>query len=234
MKKNPCSLTKEDLLSPGATTPEIRVLVVDDHDVVRFGIVGLLNSEPNIVVVGEAQSSEESCVKIRSLKPDVVLLDLEMDDATGAESVIRLREIDPDVPIVIFTAYDNDWRVTDVIRNGIQGYLIKDAPIDHITQAIEVVANGGAFLDPIITMKVMGHVGRKEDRRNPGGRTLSEREHEVLKLLAKGKRNKEIASVLYISERTVKFHISAMLGKLRASNRTDAVRIALAEGIIPT
>lgn len=210
----------------------IRILVVDDHPVVRYGLVGLLSAEADFEVVGEAASCAECCEKISELSPDVVVLDLEMEDACGAEALTRVRNTDPDVRTIVYTAYDNDWRVVDAVKNGVDGYLMKETPTQNIFDAIRIVNKGGSFLDPAVTSKVMGQVGSDRNRRKTADRYLSDREKTVLRLLAKGKRNKEISRELCISERTVKFHVSTLLGKLQASNRTEAVKIAAEQGLI--
>lgn len=207
----------------------VRVLVVDDHPVVRFGLSGMINAQPDLEVVGEAASCRDGCKAVEELLPDVVLLDLELEDARGVEALIRLRDRHPDLPVVVYTAFDNDWRVLEAVREGVQGYLKKDAPSEHVFEAIRVASRGGSFLDPAVAAMVMGEVG--------GGRQskqarLSVRERTVLKLLAEGKRNKEISALLFISERTVKFHVSTMLSKLNASNRTEAVKNAARMGLI--
>lgn len=216
----------------GAQGARIRILVVDDHPVVRLGLVGLLNTQPDFDVVGEAQSCREACEKATALRPDVLLLDLEMDDACGADALSRLRDTDADLPTIVFTAYDNDWRVVEAVKIGLQGYLVKGTPPENIMEAVRVVYGGGTFLDPRVASKVLGQVGRHADRRNANNRFLTEREKSVLRLLAQGKRNKEISRVLFISERTVKFHMSALLKKLHASNRTEAVKVAVDQGLV--
>jgi len=216
----------------GCGNQEIQILVVDDHPVVRYGLVGHLSAQPDFTVVGEAGSSLDCLEKIASLSPDVVLLDLEMSDASGVEALCSLRHTYPDMPTIVYTAHGSDWRVVEAIRVGVEGYLMKNAPIEKLIDAVRLVHRGGSYLDPMVTSKVMGAVGGKHHRQGvPLGR-LSTRETSVLQMMAEGKRNKDISEILHISERTVKFHVSSMLGKLQVSNRTEAVVVAAEQGII--
>ena len=211
---------------------QIRILVVDDHPVVRFGLAGQLRAQPDFVVAGEASNCEECCRDLKSYAPDVVLLDLEMDDASGLEALSRLRSVDPSIPTIVFTAYGTDWRVVEAIKIGVQGYLMKRAPMDMVFEAIRTIYQGGSFLDPAVTSQVMGAVGRRSEKAASAFSSLSEREHAVLQMLAQGKRNKDISKALSITERTVKFHISSVLGKLDAGNRTEAVVVAAERGLV--
>ena len=216
----------------GSIQEEIQILVVDDHPVVRYGLVGHLSAQPDFTVVGEAESSADCLEKLASLSPDVVLLDLEMGDASGVEALCRLRDGYPDMPTIVYTSHGSDWRVVEAIRVGVEGYLMKDAPIEKLIEAIRQVHRGGSYLDPMVTSKVMGAVGGKHHRQGAPLGTLSTRETTVLQMMAEGKRNKDISEVLHISERTVKFHVSSMLGKLQVGNRTEAVVVAAEQGII--
>lgn len=209
-----------------------RILVVDDHPVVRFGLSMLLGSQPDFDVVGEAGSCAAACDAITRLRPDLVILDIELEDARGTEALARLRKVHPKVPAVVFTARDSDWCVVDAIRTGLQGYVTKGTPLVGLCEAVRAVARGGYYLDPRVASLVMGQVARHDDRRRPGRRYLTEREKAVLRLLAEGHRNKEIARALDISERTVKYHVAGLLTKLGASNRTQALKAAVAEGLI--
>ncbi len=216
----------------GSQNKEIQILVVDDHPVVRYGLVRHLSAQPEFNIVGEAKSSADCLEKLASLSPDVVLLDLEMGDASGVEALSRLRDAYPDMHTIVYTAHGSDWRVVEAIRVGVEGYLMKDAPIEKLIDAIRQVHRGGSYLDPMVTSKVMGAVGGKHHRGGAPLGTLSTRETAVLQMMAEGKRNKDISEALHISERTVKFHVSSMLGKLQASNRTEAVVVAAEQGII--
>jgi DNA-binding NarL/FixJ family response regulator len=206
--------------------------VVDDHPVVRFGLIGQLRAQSDFMVVGEASNCEECCQLLQTCAPDVVLLDLELDDASGLDALIKLRSFEPDMPTIVYTAHGADWRVVEAIKIGVQGYLMKKAPINSVFEAIRVVHQGGSYLDPAVTSKVMGAVGGRIDKAGGSFRSLSKRESAVLEMLARGKRNKEISRALSITERTVKFHISSVLGKLQAGNRTEAVVVAAEIGLI--
>jgi NarL family two-component system response regulator LiaR len=213
-----------------ADEPRIRILVADDHAVIRLGIVALLETRPGFEVVGEAASGLECCKKAAALKPDVVILDLEMGDCGGVQAIERLSEAAPDARVVVFTAHVNDCLVSDVIGTGALGYVPKTASSRHLVDAVRTVHGGGAYLDPSISSLVMGRLSHRGPR--PNQADLSARESSVLRLLAEGKRNKEIADSLLISERTVKFHVSALMQKLDASNRTEAVTKAIVQGLV--
>ena len=210
----------------------VRLLVVDDHPVVRFGIVNTLRTQEDFDVVGEAETCAEASEKVASLKPDVVILDLELDDASGTEALARLRRCDPKVPVVVYSAYQDEIRLAELVQGGVQGYLQKRSTLDALFEAIRVVANGGTFYDPASALQMMRYATETGRGANVGGPELTERERSVLVLLAQGKRNKQISKELFISEYTVKFHVSTLLTKLDAANRTEAVRIAAARGLV--
>ncbi len=207
----------------------IRIVVVDDHPIVRDGLVAVLSTQPDFEVVGEASSGPEAIQQVRAIQPDVILLDLEMPDMDGVETLQCLREIDPAVRVIVFTAFDTDERIVKAVQAGAQGYLLKGVPRDEIFNAIRVVHAGGALLQPVVASKLLRQVSRDAQ---PEPDSLTERELEVLRLMAQGQMNKEIAAALVISERTVKFHVSAILSKLGAGNRTEAVRLAAQQGLI--
>ena len=207
----------------------IGIVVVDDHPIVRDGLVAVLATQPDFEVVGEASSGPEAIQCVGASKPDVILLDLEMPDMDGVETLRRLREIDPAVRVIVFTAFDTDERIVKAVQAGAQGYLLKGVPRDEIFNAIRVVHAGGALLQPVVASKLLRQVTRDAQ---PEADPLTERELEVLRLMAQGQMNKEIAAALVISERTVKFHVSAILSKLGAGNRTEAVTLAAQQGLI--
>jgi len=210
-----------------------RILVVDQTPVVRLGLRALFDSQPDLNVVNEAGSCKELLAHLDSAQPHVVLLDPELEDMCGSEVLTGLRDRHPGLPLLVFSADASDWRVVETVRTGVQGYMTKGSMPAAILEATRVVAAGGCYLDPKVTSLVMGHVGRaKERRRGGGGRHLTAREKAVLRLLAQGKRNREISESLYISERTVKFHMTALLQKLQATNRTEVVRKAISQGLI--
>lgn len=211
-------------------TNPIRILVADDHPVVRDGLVAMLSTLPDFSVVGEASTGTEVVQKAALLKPDVVLLDLEMPDMNGVEALQQMRAERPDVQVLVFTAFDSDELIVRAVQAGAQGYLLKGAPRHEIFQAIRVVSAGGSLLQPMVASRLMQRMSKADDQ--PSVEPLTDREMQVLGLLAQGKSNKEIAAALSISERTVKFHVSSIMGKLGAGNRTEAVTVAAHRGLV--
>jgi DNA-binding NarL/FixJ family response regulator len=195
-----------------------RVAIVDDHPVVREGLVAALDGKGSLEVVGAFSSAEEAIGRVRTA--DVVLLDLELPGMSGLEAIERLRDR---AAVLVLTAYGTDEEIERAIRAGAKGYLLKGASLDEIERAIAAVARGDSYLDSRVTSRVMSMSGRPR---------LSEREREVLRLVAAGKSNKEIAAKLRISERTAKFHVTAILNKLGAENRAQAVAIAAERHLI--
>jgi DNA-binding NarL/FixJ family response regulator len=206
----------------------IRILLADDHPVVRDGLAAMLATQPDFEVVGEAGTGAEAVAEAARLRPDVVLMDLEMPAFDGIEATRRLRAADPAVQVVVLTAFDTDDRIVGALQAGAQGYLLKGAPRAEIFAAIRTVSAGGALLQPVIASKLLRQVRAAE---HPDA--LTAREREVLDLVAAGLANREIAARLSISERTVKFHVSSLLSKLGAKNRTLAVRLARERGLVP-
>jgi DNA-binding NarL/FixJ family response regulator len=182
-------------------------------------------------VIGEAENGVEAVEKIVELRPDVVMLDLEMPEMDGVETLQRLRGDDPDIRVIVFTAFDTDERILAAVRAGARGYLLKGAPRDQIFQAVRVVHSGDSLLQPVIASKLLRQMSQAPDAPNALG-SVTPRESEVLNLLGQGLQNKEIAAQLGISERTVKFHVGSILSKLNAGNRTEAVTIAVQRGLI--
>lgn len=212
-------------------TTAIRVLVADDHPIVRDGLVAILSTQPDIDVVGEAANGREVIDIVARLHPDVLLLDLEMPEMDGVEALRRLRDSDAAVRTIVFTAFDSDERILGAVQAGAQGYLLKGAPRDELFEAVRVVYAGGSLLQPVVTSKLLRSISAGPAR-TPTTEPLTTRELEVLRLMARGLQNKEIANELIISERTVKFHVSSILQKLNAGNRTEAVTIAIQQNLV--
>lgn len=209
----------------------IRILVADDHPVVRDGLVAMLATQRDFDVIAQATTGAEAVRQAAAQRPDIVLLDLEMPELDGVQVIQRLRDQCPTARILVFTAFDTDDKIVGAVRAGAHGYLLKGVPREELFRAIRLVSEGGSLLQPIVATKLMQHVsGRTARPALP--EPLTEREMDVLKCLALGRSNKEIAAQLSISERTVKFHMSAILGKLNAANRTEALTLAAQHGLI--
>jgi DNA-binding NarL/FixJ family response regulator len=208
----------------------IRIVVVDDHPVVRDGLAAILGTQPEFEVVGEAGDGAEAVRQVLALRPDVLLLDLEMPGMDGVAALRVLHERMPGARAIVFTAFDTDERILEAVRAGAQGYLLKGVPRQELFQAIRVVHAGGSLLQPVVASRLLRQVRREPTP--PAVEPLTPRELEVLRLLALGLQNKEIAARLSVTERTVKFHVSSILAKLGAGNRTEAVRTAMQHGLI--
>ena len=209
----------------------IRIVVADDHPVVRDGLVAILSTQPDFEIVAEAADGAQAAEMVRTLQPDVLLLDLEMPVMDGVAVLKLLRQEGATTRVIVFTAFDTDERILDAVQAGAQGYLLKGAPRDELFNAVRVVQGGGSLLQPIVASKLLRQVS-SEQRTETVADALTARELDVLRLLAQGQQIKEIAAQLVISERTVKFHVSSILGKLGAGNRTEAVRIAAQQGLV--
>lgn len=207
----------------------IRIVLADDHPIVREGLASVLETQLDFEVVGQANDGAEAVDVVMSLRPDVVLLDLEMPRLDGVQALRAIRAGDPGAKALVFTAFDTDERIISAVQAGARGYLLKGAPRDELFSAIRIVAQGGSTLQPVVAAKLME---RMTSAPPVPAETLTEREQEVLALLAQGLQNKEIAGLLVISERTVKFHVSAILSKLGAGNRTEAVHMARQRGLV--
>src|SRR3954471_343293 len=206
----------------------IRILIADDHPIVREGLIAVLETQPDFVVVGEAANGALAVERAAALRPDVILLDLQLPEIDGVAALRAIRAADAGAKVIIFTAFDTDERILSAVQAGAQGYMLKGAPREELFQAIRVVHGGGSLLQPVVAARLLRQVSSAPTLPEP----LTERELEVLGLLAKGRQNKEIANELFISERTVKFHVSAILAKLGVGNRTEAVSKAAQLGLV--
>ena len=204
----------------------VRVVIADDHPVVRAGLRGMLEPESDIEVVGEATNGLEAVSLVGRLEPEVVLMDLQMPELDGVAATKQIRDRYPETKVLVLTTFDTDADITRAISAGATGYLLKDAPRQDLFQAIRAAARGESVLTPAVASRLMSKM------RGPGVQSLSEREIEVLTQVADGNSNKEIAGKLYISEATVKTHLVHIFGKLGVDDRTAAVTVALEQGII--
>lgn len=204
----------------------IRVLIVDDHPIVRAGIEGILARQDDIEVVGEATTGAEAVVMTRDLVPDVVLMDLRMPEMDGVEAIKQIKRAHEHVHVLVLTTYDSDADILRAVEAGATGYLLKDTPRDDLFRAIRATARGESVLAPVVATRLMNRV------RTPGEDMLSNREIEVLRIAARGASNKEIAKQLWISEATVKSHLLHIFAKLGVADRTAAVIVGLERGML--
>jgi NarL family two-component system response regulator LiaR len=211
-------------------TETIRVLIADDHAVVREGVRSLINSEPGMEVVGEATDGVEAVLKARALQPDVILLDLVMPRKDGLAAIEEIKRENPEARILVLTSFAEDDKVFPAIKTGALGYLLKDSPPQELLQAIRDVYRGESSLHPTIARKLIRELSQPSEL-PPTEEPLSEREVDVLQLVAKGLSNQKIGDKLVISERTVRTHVSNILDKLHLANRTQATLYALRAGL---
>ena len=209
----------------------IKILIVDDHVVVRDGLSTILKREKNFIVVGEAKNGLEAIDQAVALEPDVILMDLRMPELDGVEAMRRIGSQDPNVKFIVLTTYDGDEYIFDAIEAGAKAYLLKDASREELFRAVRAVHRGDSLIEPGVAAKVLDRLAQLS-RQAVQTEILSEREIEVLQLMAKGAANKEIAASLTISESTVKTHVANIYQKLEVSHRTEAVTQALQRGII--
>jgi DNA-binding NarL/FixJ family response regulator len=204
-------------------TKDIRVLVVDDHPVVRLGLGSMLGSQQGIVVVGMAASGTEALSSVANARPDVVLMDLRMPEMDGVDAIVALRAANDKIRIIVLTNYQMDEDIFNALQAGAQGYLLKSAPQQEVIDAIRTVHAGKRCIPSSIASKLAHRISLN---------ALSPREVEILQLVAQGLTNKEIGSILFISDKTARNHVISLVAKLNAKDRTEAVTIAIQKGLI--
>jgi DNA-binding NarL/FixJ family response regulator len=218
----------------GGRDPVIRVLLVDDHTILREGVRALLTDEPEIVVVGEAGDGEEALEKVETLHPDIVLMDMVMPRMNGLEATGHIKRRHPETKVLILSMYDDDEYVQQVIQAGASGYLLKGMAADDLVLAIREVQAGSSFLNPAVAAKLIEDYVRRVrgDTAEPADEPLTSREREVLKLIAEGNTNQEIADILHLSRKTVESHRANIMRKLDLHDVTELVKYALRTGLI--
>ncbi len=212
-------------------TEAIRILIADDHPIVREGLATVLEQEEDLKVVGLAENGLEAVARARELGPDIILMDLQMPEMDGVEAIQEIKEEAPDIGIIILTTYDADDYIFRGIEAGARGYLLKDSPPEEVLKAIRAVHKGESLIQPRVASRLLDRFSQLARAPDPG-ETLSPREVEVLQLMAKSTVNKEIATELLIGESTVKTHIVHIFNKLGVKGRTEAVAEASRRGII--
>ena len=210
---------------------EVRVLIADDHPVVRHGLRSFLELQDGLEVVGEASDGAEAVSMASALRPDVVLLDLVMPPLDGVEAIATIRERAPDAKVIVLTTFADDRRIFPALRAGAAGYLLKDVDPHDLVRAIRQAHRGEPALHPAVAARLVREVALSDEAARPAGPGLTARETEVLRHLARGMSNREIARSLHVSEKTVKTHVSNILSKLGVADRTQAALYAVREGL---
>jgi DNA-binding NarL/FixJ family response regulator len=204
----------------------IRIVIIDDHPVIRYGLKEMLKSEDGFEIIAALEDLDGLDALLVSTGPDIVLLDLELEKMHGVDALRVLREKSPSSRVIIYTSHDEEERIVQAAELGVDGYLLKGCPRKELISAIRSVFDGGMALESSVASKLMHHMNRRSAKDETPAVKFSVREKQVLELMASGKTNKDIGSTLFISESTVKFHVHAILSKLDAGNRTEAVSIA--------
>ena len=208
----------------------IRILVVDDHTIVREGLCALIEEWPEFEVAGQAGDGNQAVRQARALRPDIILMDLVMPLKDGVAAIREIKEEDPDARILVLTSFSEDRKAFEAVKAGALGYVLKDSSSDEVIQAIRDVYRGELSLQPSLALRVIRELGRPSSL-PPAEQPLTDREVEVLQLVAQGLSNQEIGDRLSITERTVRSHVSSFLEKLHLANRTQAALYALREGL---
>lgn len=217
----------------GSSNGRINVMVVDDHSVVREGIKMVLSTDPELRVVGVASSGEEAVAEVHELAPNVVVMDIAMPGLSGFEATRMIREQNPDVKVLALTVHDSEAYVFQMLQAGAVGYVLKRASSEDVIQAVKAAHRGEAILHPSVAkMLITDYLTRVEHGDESSYDTLSDREREILKLIAEGKTNKEIAQMLYLAVKTVQAHRANLMRKLGMHDRTELVKYAIRKGII--
>jgi DNA-binding NarL/FixJ family response regulator len=211
-----------------------KILIVDDHRVVIEGVKSALSSLEDLEVIGEAINGREAVDKLKSMKPDIVIMDIAMPDLNGIDATLQIKKLYPEIKIIIFTMYSNREYIVDLYKAGVSSYVLKKDPMSDLINAIRAVEKDGTYFSPISSQTLLAHVKELDAGRGPenGFESLSLREREVFQLLAEGKSIKEIAGTLCISRKTVESHKYNILGKLQAQTVTDLTKLAIRKGII--
>ena len=212
-------------------TNATRVLICDDHEVVREGLRTLLSRRPEIAVVGEAGTMQEAIDAAAKAKPDVVIMDVRLPDGSGVEACRAIREARPETHVIMLTSYADDEALFASIIAGASGYLLKQTRGQAVVDAIQAVAQGRSLLDPDVTGKVLERVRQGREQEDPQLASLTEQERKVLEQLAEGRTNREIGATLFLSEKTVRNYVSSILGKLGLSHRSQAAAYAVEHGL---
>jgi DNA-binding NarL/FixJ family response regulator len=224
----------DDSEQVGRAGEPIRVVVVDDQELFRRGLTMLLGVEDDIEVVGEAGDGFVATDLAATLVPDVILMDVRMPKSSGIEACLAIKEVAPTARIIMLTVSDEEADLYDAVKNGASGYLLKDSSIDEVAQAVRVVADGQSLISPSMAIKLLDEFKQmsRSDRQQVPTPRLTDRELEVLRLVAQGLNNREIAKRLFISENTVKNHVRNILEKLQLHSRMEAVMYAVREKLL--
>ena len=211
---------------------DLRILLVDDHEVVRLGLKALLSRHPRFEVIGEAATADEAITKARVQKPDVVVMDIRLAGKSGIDATRAIVTAQPETKVIILTSFADDDLLMDAVAAGATGYVLKQIGSDDLVRALEAVGRGEALLDPAMMNKAFGRL-REAARKDRGEafQTLTEQEVKIITLVARGHTNREIAGKLYLSEKTVRNYVSSILGKLGLSHRAQAAAYAVEHGL---